>query len=255
MDPGTPTTPSVHSKEGTSSRVHSTRSKEGSHHSARSRSQPRDVPTIRAPSPTVPQAISTMSARSERRFFPSSGEIGLAQHDEDICHETQIADTAGVPSAEVAYHESSHCFPRFERQQIRALLDQTLVSGERQVDPGILRRIPSMHKPLQPVEQKTSARSLSCASKASTRSTRSTRSSSSHGSWLRQTEFSARRYKTNNAEYGSYPEVNDTGNLRGFHPGFGNGRELWQLGRTKGRNTSDFENCLVDNNRYVPFLQ
>eukprot|EP00397_Hematodinium_sp_SG-2012_P046114 GEMP01051996.1.p1 GENE.GEMP01051996.1~~GEMP01051996.1.p1 ORF type:complete len:289 (+),score=44.95 GEMP01051996.1:129-995(+) len=247
-----------------SGRAHSVRSRSSGHQSGRLNSVRSGPPggkntSTRSMASSVhsqaPPAISTMSARSERKFIPSSAEIGLAEHQHEMGEEVQLAPAAGIPSAEVVYHSSGHVFPRFDRQKIRAYLDQTIVSGERQVEPGILQRIPTMHHPLSTPapssRQQQSARSQSsrAISKASTRSVNSC------GSWLKQTEESVFRYKTNNSAYGTHSQTFDTGNKAGFQPGFGNGRELWQLGGYRGKNSSDFQNCLVDNNRFVPFLQ
>lgn len=254
--------------------------------SARSRSacsSSGNVPIIRVPpgrghhvppSPTdalrqgvrpEPHVVSTMSTRSERSFFPSNGEIGLHHHHEDMLDEAQLHPSAGMPSAMVTYHESGHLYPRFDRQKIRACLDENLVQGEKMPEPGFYDLIPTMKDPMPvlnavphastPAFIKSSARSnssraLSHISKASTAS-----SIGSTGSWLRQREARDLRYKTNNSAYGSYPAKCDTGNERSFAPGFGNYREVWEHGQYRGRNSTDFQSCLVDNHRYVPFLQ
>lgn len=215
------------------------------------------VDTTKHPEPNI---VSTMSARSERSFFPSNGEIGLHHHHEDMMDEAQLHQCAGLPSAMITYHESGHLFPRFDRQKIRAFLDENLVQGEKMPEPGFYDRIPTMKEqvPIPPAPtppppmvkgsaRSTSSRALSYMSKAST--------ASSCGSWLRQKEASELRYKTNNSAYGSYPAKCDTGNEKSFSPGFGNYREMWELGQYRGRNSTDFQNCLVDNHRFVPFLK
>jgi len=215
-------------------------------------------------------------ATTNAEWMTSNGNYGLAYFHAGI-HKTNAEQiTAGLSRAERAYHEFGHCYPRFERQKIRALLDENILSGTKQPDPGLLSRIPMVPR-VDPEERPHSSSSKAPSVRsnrsqrsaaASNRSQRSQRSQASgragsavvssragapsasfmrtetHG---RPAFFGRDHYGTFNSLYGA--KVHEKMPLPD------KGRESWMLGRGGGQVTT-FDNCLHRESRtYVPEIR
>lgn len=192
-------------------------------------------------------------------WMTSNGNYGLAYYHAGIQKTKAEQVSAGLSRAERAYHEFGHCYPRFERQKIRALLDENILSGAKQPDPDMLQRVPMVPR-IDPEERPQTGSSKA----ASQRSNRSRRSNLSQGSM--RSEASRRAGSQISSRVGApaatfiktqtsgYPPYYDraayrTSNANYGAPGsktpdeVGRGRETWMLGRGGGQITT-FNNCL-----------
>lgn len=198
-------------------------------------------------------------------WFTSNGNYGISYYHADASKTAKHQSCAGLSRAERAYHEHGHCYPRFERQKIKALLDENILSGAKKANPEMLQRIPVVPR-IHPDDRPASANSKASSQRSRASSIRSVPSARSAGSrissragapsgaWLRsQTTglppyYGPSRFQgTSNANYGE-----------GVHesvPLPDKGREMWMLGRGGGQITT-FENCLhKDATRCVPEIR
>mmetsp|Transcript_34639 Transcript_34639/g.83653 ORF Transcript_34639/g.83653 Transcript_34639/m.83653 type:complete len:200 (-) Transcript_34639:144-743(-) len=170
---------------------------------------------------------------------------GLHNYSKDAMRETVRARVAGHTSAESAYHVNAHCYPRFERQKIRALKDRELFSGTRVPDPAFLTSsIPRMARECPSTATASDAGSV--------RSRGSVRSKSSRGSMhsFRRagSEISERRPATGGSSASQNPYAphfaTTSRDYGGRHldaypanavPWQGRGRDMWTLQRGGGQ--------------------
>eukprot|EP00746_Dinoflagellata_sp_MGD_P166448 gnl/MRDRNA2_/MRDRNA2_96328_c0_seq1.p1 gnl/MRDRNA2_/MRDRNA2_96328_c0~~gnl/MRDRNA2_/MRDRNA2_96328_c0_seq1.p1 ORF type:complete len:210 (-),score=24.59 gnl/MRDRNA2_/MRDRNA2_96328_c0_seq1:72-701(-) len=208
-----------------------------------------------------------MEAGRGTGWVTSSANYGLCHYHPGVLRTTAEEPSAGLSRAENAYHDNAHAFPRFERQKIRAMLDENLITGAKQPDPELLKRVPnartgadlppgtgsSVHSGAYSVRSGKSNRS-----KRSVGSTRSgaasaagsmiSQASVASSRWLRQadgTDFHL-PWKTTSANYGKDHEAHI--------PHGGRGREVWMLGRGGGQ-ISSYDNSLVDKGHHVPLIR
>lgn len=210
-------------------------------------------------------------------WMTSNGDYGLSHYHAGMNKNKAEQISAGLSRAERAYHEQGHCYPRFERQKIRALLDENILSGAKQPDPYMLQRIPNVPR-VDPEERPNSRSSSQRSYAGSQRSQRSVRSegagsqrsaasrraasgilSSRAGApsaalirtatYGRPSHFGKEHYQTFNALYGGGPPPPTVSEE------IGRGRETWMLGRGGGQITT-FNNCLnKDGVTYVPLIR
>lgn len=194
-------------------------------------------------------------------WMTSNGNYGLGYYHAGIQKTKAEQVSAGLTRAERAYTENAHCYPRFERQKIRALLDENILSGAKQPDATMLQRVPMV--PRVDPEERPQTGSSKAGSQRSNRSMRSNggfsqRSMRSDASRRAGSQISSRAgapsgafIKTQTHGYPAYfgQAVYNTTNALYGKPGqripdqVGRGRETWMLGRGGGQITT-FNNCL-----------
>mmetsp|Transcript_14013 Transcript_14013/g.34685 ORF Transcript_14013/g.34685 Transcript_14013/m.34685 type:complete len:244 (+) Transcript_14013:182-913(+) len=213
-------------------------------------------------------ATTTLSARSvpHREWKGSQSVHALHEYNPGLKNTAAEQKSAGLTRAEAAYHEAGYYFTRGDRQRIRALYSDALLTGEKVPAKQILRDIPCQLKPhlgrdgeeaLKTPSQ--SARSHSTASAGTSRSATSQLSRarsdlSLSSNWIRQyrgnPEFLNDRYGTHNAYYGTGCKQNPFSGYRMQEPH--KGREIW-MHRTRQHPGRD--NCLVTSHLYLPMLR
>ncbi|CAD7950636.1 unnamed protein product [Amoebophrya sp. A120] len=234
--------------------------------SARSSARRRHEGTIVASARSVP----------DRDWGTTQSLHALHEYNPGLKNTAAEQKSAGLTRAEAAYHEAGYMYTRGDRQKIRALYNDSLLTGEKVPAKQILRDIPCQLKPhpgrdgedaLKTPPQ--SARSVSTVSAGTSRSATSqlSRARSESGlssNWIRQyrfdPDFHQNRYSTHNSYYGTgcknNPFVGNNGKmLFGFNtlasePG--RGRELW-MHRTRQHPAKD--NCLTTSHLHNPMLR
>lgn len=220
--------------------------------SARSSARRRHEGTIVASARSVP----------ERDWRTSTSLIGLAEFHPELKRTTLEGRVAGLDRVSNAYHEQGYLFPRFERQKIRALYDDDLLTGNKAPEKQILRMIPCKLKPIRPPESTPpdSVRSMSTNSAGTSRSAKSTARSvrsntTSLGSnWVQQhrldPDFQWKRYSTHNNDYGKGCKSDPYLHLQPGEPGRGRENFMWMTRQHPSR-----QNCLTTNHLYNPMLR
>lgn len=229
----------------------------------------------------------------EKREWETTGmHYGVGHHDGDKARETKDQRCAGLTRAQCSYWQS-HDFPRFERQKMRALADDNILTGAKRPHPEMLRRVANRDgfpekpptgdsghdlrrtggKPAglpfgQPPPTGGSGRSRH----SSTGSCRSRNSQVSRRSEMSMAGMSIASSRASRASSGPPPGYYRQGNLEeppsaaykttskqyGCGGNIGRepvpGREDWMLGRGGGQ-ISSWENCLYDNAKNIPLIK
>mmetsp|Transcript_3561 Transcript_3561/g.13025 ORF Transcript_3561/g.13025 Transcript_3561/m.13025 type:complete len:200 (-) Transcript_3561:205-804(-) len=186
--------------------------------------------------------------------------IGLGHRDQRHRQAVQGQPSAGLNTAAAAYHSAANDYPRFERQIVRAVHDEGILTGAKQPHPELLRRYPNREYPHSQPPQRSLSEAMgrhrpgtgrSAASGRSQHSETSSRRSrvSAAGStiaasvassgpppgYLRQMHAPPNHFTTSSATIGGGGRV---------APEPLPGREVWMLGRGGGQQSS-FDSCLV----------
>ncbi|CAD7948405.1 unnamed protein product [Amoebophrya sp. A25] len=224
--------------------------------SARSSARRRHEGTIVASARSVP----------DRDWATTQSLHNLHEYNPAIKNTAAEQKSAGLTRAEAAYHECGYLLTRGERQRIRALYNDALLTGEKVPSKNILRDIPCALKPHPGRDGEEvnrtppdSAHSISTVSAGTSRSAMSRVSQSASArslgsNWIRQyrhdPDFHVNRYSTHNHYYGTGAKSNPYLSYRLGEPG--RGRELW-MHRTRQHVAKD--NCLNTSHLYLPMLR
>mmetsp|Transcript_74874 Transcript_74874/g.167988 ORF Transcript_74874/g.167988 Transcript_74874/m.167988 type:complete len:208 (-) Transcript_74874:63-686(-) len=193
--------------------------------------------------------------------------IGVGHRDPGRAAKVQDQRTAGLTTAAAAYCSAANDYPRFERQMIRTIFDEGIISGEKQPHPELLRRYPNREHPMDDRTNRpqTGLSGRSGRSNASGRSGRSNASGASRrsaasaaGSAIANSVASSgpppgyfRQLPTPNMTYAKSSQLIGAGGRQPPEPL--KGREVWMLGRGGGQQSS-FDSCLVNKGHHIPLI-
>jgi len=191
--------------------------------------------------------------------------IGVGHREPTRAEKVQVQPTAGLSTAAAAYCSAANDYPRFERQMIRTIFDEAIISGEKQPHAELLRRYPNRES----VALDRTGRPPSGGSVRSRRSAQSGQSQGSAGSRRSAAASAAgsaiaasvassgpppgymRQLPTPNMSYGTSSRLIGAGGRLPPEPV--RGREVWMLGRGGGQQSS-FDNCLMHKGNAIPFI-
>eukprot|EP00747_Dinoflagellata_sp_TGD_P163668 gnl/TRDRNA2_/TRDRNA2_182591_c0_seq1.p1 gnl/TRDRNA2_/TRDRNA2_182591_c0~~gnl/TRDRNA2_/TRDRNA2_182591_c0_seq1.p1 ORF type:complete len:214 (-),score=24.55 gnl/TRDRNA2_/TRDRNA2_182591_c0_seq1:46-687(-) len=201
----------------------------------------------------------------------TSNLIGTGHVDRNAFTQANAQRSAGMPKAEIGYHAAARDFPRFERQQVRAMFDEDITRGVKAPHPEMLRRYPNRELPENDTMSVRSGRSagsgrsgrsaasqgsrrsaaVSAAGRCSIASSGRSRSSSMSGSVAPPPGYMRQPKPERGYGYGTMNSLYGAGGFVASEPV--PGREAWMMGRGGGQ-ISSFDSSLVHKGHLVQLL-